>query len=216
MRKNQKNNWYTKKHLNFLRKWYVSMSQKDLTRAFNLKFPQLGKTDSQVISILSNHHIRCGRTGRFEKGNPSWNAGTKGICKPNSGNFKKGHVPPNRKPLGSERVCPKDSFILKKIKERDPYTGFPTRFKHKHVHVWEKAHGKTPKGMVVAFRDGNKKNCKLRNLMLISRHELLHLNQQNYKEAPVELKPSILALTKLKVKMSERVRHEKNNGHLIR
>lgn len=30
----------------------------------------------------------------FEKGNIPWNKGTKGICKPNSGSFKKGNVPP--------------------------------------------------------------------------------------------------------------------------
>jgi len=53
-------------------------------------------------------------------------------------------VPPNRKPLGAEHICSKDGFILMKVPERDPHTGFPTRYKHKHVHIWEQAHGPVP------------------------------------------------------------------------
>ncbi|KKK99275.1 hypothetical protein LCGC14_2634360, partial [marine sediment metagenome] len=114
--------------------------------------------------------------------------------------FKKGTIPPNRNPLGTERICSKDGFILIKIAEKNPYTGFPTRYKHKHVYIWEQANGPAPKGMVVAFIDGDKTRCELDNLMLISRAELLNLNRYGYKDMPAELKPSVLALSKLQVK----------------
>jgi len=141
--------------------------------------------------------------GRFKKGNKPWNAGTKGqgLTGANKTSFKKGNVPPNRKPLGSERICSKDGYILINIAERNPHTGFPTRYKHKHVHMWEQDHGPVPKGMIVAFRDSDKLNIDPENLMLISRAELLVLNQYGYKETPDELKPSVLALAKLEVKI---------------
>ena len=124
--------------------------------------------------------------------------------------FKKGNAPPNRKPLFSERVCPKDGFILIKVPERNPYTGFPTRYKHKHVYVYEQEHGPVPEGMVVALIDGDKTNCEPENLMLISRATLLNLNQLGYKDMPDKLKPSVLALAKLQVKTwaKEKKQHE--------
>jgi len=54
--------------------------------------------------------------------------------------------------------------------------------------------------MVVAFKDADKLNCEPENLMLISRAELLTLNRHGYREMPAELKPSVLALSKLQVK----------------
>lgn len=41
----------------------------------------------------------CLNTGRthFKKGQTAWNKGTKGICKPNSGSFQKGHISWNKK-----------------------------------------------------------------------------------------------------------------------
>lgn len=70
----------------------------------------------------------------------------------------------------------------------------------KHVHVWEQTHGPVPDGMVVVFRDGDKLNINPQNLMIVSRAELLRLNKRGYKNAPADLKPSILALAKLEVK----------------
>lgn len=183
----------------FLRDNYTGRSVAEVTAIFNEWF-RTNKTVKQVKWFVHNHGINSGRTGQFEPGNKPWNTGTKGLVKPNKGNFKNGHRPPNRKPIGSERICPKDGFVQIKVAEKDPYTGFPTRYKHKHVHVWESENGPTPKGMVVAFKDSNKLNCEPENLMLISRAELLRLNKYGYKDTPDELKPSVLAMVKLEVK----------------
>lgn len=146
---------------------------------------------------------RSGKTGRFLEGHRPWNHGTKGqeLTGANSKSFKKGNEPPNRKPLWTERVCKKGGVVLMKVPERDPYTGGSTRYKRKHVYIWEQEHGPVPKGMVVAFIDGDKLNCEPENLMLISRAELLALNQHGYKNMPDELKPKVLALAKLRVKI---------------
>ena len=195
---------FTEKQIQFLRDKYKDISTKEMTDRFNKRFKKDKKTFDQIKCALANRGISSGRTGFFPKGKKPWNTGTKGLTCANSGSFKTGQAPPNRKPLGAERICSKDGYILIKVAERDPHTDFPTRWKHKKVHVWEQAHGPVPEGKVVAFIDSVKTNCELDNLMLISRAELLNLNRLGYKDAPAELKPSILALTKLQVKTWEK------------
>ena len=56
------------------------------------------------------------------------------------------------------------------------------------------------------FKDGDLLNIEPENLMLVSRAELLVLNQNGYKDAPAELKPSILALAKLEVKIFKEIK----------
>jgi hypothetical protein len=208
---------YTPEQIRFLGDKYTGRSSSELTTVFNNHFGT-DKTQQQIKSAVHNRGITSGRTGCFEKGHLPWNTGTKGqrLTTANSGSFKKGDIPPNRKPLGSERRDNRDGFILVKIAERNPYTGFPTRYKHKHVHVWEQTNGPVPDGMVVAFRDGKHTNCDPANLMLISRAELLHLNQNGYKGTPDELKPCLLALLKLEVKVFERARKLKGKESLNR
>lgn len=200
---------YTPQHLEFLRDGYRRMTLRSLTKALNNRFG-LSKTESQIKQTMQRNGIRSGRTGCFEKGHAPWNAGTKGqgLTGANPGSFKKGSVPANVKPVGFERICKKDGFISIKINEANPYTGFSTRFKHKQVYVWEQEHGPVPKGMVVAFKDSDKTNCDPGNLMLISRAELLWLNRNGYKDTPDELKPSLLALAKLKVRTFEKDREQ--------
>jgi len=188
----------------FVRENYKNKTAAEMTGLFNSHF-KTSKTLQQIISFVHNHGINSGRSGCFPKGHKSWNSGTKGqgLTGENKNSFKKGNIPKNRKPIGSERICSKDGFILIKVAETNPHTGFPTRYKHKHRHIWEKANGDVPAGMVVAFKDGDKLNCDLDNLMLISRAELLTLNQYGYRDLPDELRPAVRTLTKLEVKTRE-------------
>jgi hypothetical protein len=196
---------YTAKQARFLRENYEGRSQKELTRLFNERFSG-NRRLSQIIAFVKNRGIKNGLGGHFKKGQTPFNAGTKGLMKANITSFRKGCIPATTKPLGSERICSKDGFILIKIAERNPYTGAPTRYKHKHVHLWERVHGPVPKGMVVVFKDGNKLNCVDQNLILLSRAELLRLNQKQYVKMPDKLKPSVLALAKMEAKMFSRKR----------
>lgn len=196
---------FDSEHIQFIKDNYAGRSVAEMTDLFNTEF-DLDRTRQQIKSAVDNRGINSGLTGQFKEGHKSWNKGTKGLTSANRTSFKKGSVPVNRNPLWHERLCPKDGYILMKVPEVDPHTGFPTRYKHKHIYLWEQANGPAPKGMVVAFRDGVKTNCEPENLMLISRAQLLRLNQHGYKDAPDELKLSILALAKLEVKVFGRGR----------
>lgn len=192
---------FTYEQIEFLRENYKRYSLKELLELVNATF-SLNITLGQLRTFTKNHSIQSGRTGRFPKGHKSWNSGTKGqgLCRPNSGSFKKGSVPANIKPLGHERICSKDGYILVKIAETNPYTGTPTRYKAKHIVVWEQHNGPIPEGYNIRFFDGNCRNCDIDNLFIISKSENLRLNQSGFNDLPVDLKPSALILAKLEVK----------------
>jgi hypothetical protein len=196
---------FTPEQIRFLQDNYAGKSAAAMTEMFNLAF-QTAITLQQIRTAVHNRGINSGRTGRFEKGLTPWNRDKKGYIGANPTSFVKGNRPANWQPLGTERIDSKDGFILVKIAERNPYTGAPTRYKHKHVHVWETLHGPVPKGHVVAFRDGIKINCEPDNLMLLTRAELLVLNQHGYKDVPPELQPAVLALVKVEAKAGFRTR----------
>lgn len=192
---------YTPKQVAWLMANYTGRGHAELADGLNAAFEN-NKTPEQIKTFLGKRGLNTGRTGQFKKGIVPWNTDTKGtgVCKPNSGTFRSGNVPGNIKPLWDERICPKDGFILMKVPEKDPNTGFATRYKHKHVWIWEQANGPTPEGMAVVFIDSDKLHCELDNLMLLSRAELLNLNLHKYKEQPAAIRPSILALAKLEAK----------------
>ncbi|MBZ0165607.1 MAG: HNH endonuclease [Candidatus Omnitrophica bacterium] len=189
---------YTDEQLQFLRDKYVSMSRSSLSKAFNARFGT-AKTERQITSTLKNHGIQSGRGGFFVKGHTPWNRGKKGCTAPNSGQFKPGHTPRNKRRLWSERVN-RDGYVEISVPERNPHTGAPTRFRPKHVWLWEMEHGPVPKAHALVFKDGNPLNCVIENLLMVTRSELLCLNLHGYNGTRSELKPSVLALAKLDAK----------------
>ena len=207
---------FTPKQAAFIKRNYRHFSVVDLVAKLNEKFG-IEITEQQIRSFTKNHHIRSGRTGCYEKGHVSWNNGTKGICRGNCTSFKKGHIPANIKPLGHERKDnrtdpTKGNYRHVKVAEPNPYTKAQTRYRLKHVVVWEQEHGPVPAGMIVTFKDGDEDNCGAENLMLITRAEHARLNQNGYRNAPAELKPSILALSKLQTKAGTLLRKQQEAG----
>jgi hypothetical protein len=173
-------------------------SHVDIAAEFNARFER-SITVSQIKSFIANNGLTTGRTGHFEKGQLTWNKGVKGYMGANATSFKKGDVPPNRQPMYTERIG-KDGYIEIKIPERNPHTGHSSRYKHKHLWLWEQANGRLPEGHCIIFVDGDYRNFNHANLMLVTRVVLLHMNLHHYKEAPADLKPSIMALAKLEAK----------------
>lgn len=195
---------FTKEQLDYIRQGYREKTREELVPAFNDRF-MTSLSNNQIAAAIKNHKIKSGRSGRFVKGQKSWNEGKAGYMGSNATSFKKGNRPHNHKPLWSERVG-KDGYIEMSVPERNPYTGFPTRFKHKHLWIWEQANGLKPKGTAVIFKDGDNRNLAIDNLLLVTRAELLTMNLHGYKDQPDELKPSVLALAKVEAKAGIRTR----------
>jgi hypothetical protein len=103
--------------------------------------------------------------------------------------FKKGITPLNTKPEGYE-VLDIDGYV--KIKADG-------KMKYKHRFVWEQHNEKLKNGDVVRFKDGNKLNCSIENLELVSRSE--NMIKNTIHRFPEEVKSTIKLLSKLKKKI---------------
>lgn len=142
--------------------------------------------------------LDTGKRFRFKKGIVPKNKGIK--LDPNSDlykkmsktMFKKGLVPHNYKPVGTETI--RDGYTYIKVSEK--------KWELKHVFLFKSNIGEIPKGYNVIFKDKNKENFELSNLLLISDAELMALNTiHNY---PEELKSTMKLLKKLNRKINEK------------
>ena len=152
-------------------------------------------THHQIKGAITRNKLNTGRTGRFEKGRATWNKGTKGLTKANVTSFKKGQKPHNYKPLGSERIT-KDGYCEIKVND----TG--RRWRPKHVLIYEKHHGKVPKGSAVIFLDGDKRNFDIDNLYLVTRSQLAMLNKNSLIQKDAELTKTAINVVDLMKKIS--------------
>lgn len=185
---------FTPDQIQFFKDNYPLMSRKELTAAFNEKYGTQFK-QQQIVGFLKANKIKSGRTGYYSKGQKSWNKGTKGLMKPNSGSFKKGQQPHNLKPAGSERTNV-DGYREVKIAGCKAW-------KLKQRVIYEQHIGPLNECDVVRFKDGNKLNFDPSNLVKLSRAEHHFLNQLDHNNAPDELKPTLNLLAKLKAKTGE-------------
>jgi len=187
---------YEERHLNFLRENFRLYSIKILVEKFNIKF-ETNLTQTQINSTCKRYKIQSGRTGRFTNGSKPWNTGKKGVLTGSATSFRKGNKPHNWCPIGSERFT-KDDFIRVKIAE-------PNVWEFKHRLVWESEKGKIPSGMAVIFKDGNRENCLIDNLDLVSRGMLAQFNRHKVSELPDELKGPMRTLVAIKIKQGKRI-----------
>lgn len=194
----------------FLAEQFPRLSRKALAEAMNQRFG-LSLNFIQIANYAKRYGIRSGRTGQFEPGLRPWNTGLKGVIHRNRTTFRKGNVPGNTREIGAERVDD-EGYIWIKTAQRNPYTGAPTRFQLKHAAVWEAANGPVPKGHALRFIDGDKSNCALENLELVSLAENLHLNRIGYANAPAEARKTAMLLARVEVKAFQRKRQAKEEA----
>lgn len=208
---------YTQEMIEFLKKWYVKKSIKELTILFNKHF-NLDLTEQNLKSTLSRYKIHSGRTGYFVKGHQPYNKGMKWddymskesqakcrkTCFDSKGTNNSNH---KELPIGAETVS-KDGYILVKVSEPKGNKGHPF-LAYKHRLIYEQVHGPIPKGYNVIFADGNIRNFDIDNLILVSNNELLQMNKHNlyYKGCSEATKCGVL-IAKIKIKQTEVKKNE--------
>lgn len=150
---------------------YKGRYNQELADLFNQKF-NTNITSRTIKSYKANNKLNSGLTGKFRKGQTPHNKGKKMpkevYEKVKHTMFAKGNVPPNHRPVGSERIS-KDGYIEVKVAE-------PNKWRLKQRVVYEEAKGKIPEGCPIIFLDGNKRNFDIDNLRCITWSELLYLN----------------------------------------
>lgn len=189
----------------FLRLNNKGRTAAEMTEMINAEFGTC-YTAAQIKALRCRMHLDSGLTGRFEKGHVPWTAGKKGLMIPGSekGWFRKGTVPYNRVPVGTE-VMTTDGYLKVKIAE-------PNVWRHKHVMVWEEHNGRVPEGCCITFKDGDHRNCGIGNLMCVTRVEHSVLNRSGLRSADPELTETGLLVARLSVSISRKSRERKTDG----
>lgn len=173
---------YSKEEYQFLIDNVKGITLKELTRRFNKKF-NANVSENAISNQKTKLGIRSGIVGgQFPKGHIPANKGKtwdEYMSKEGQENsikttFKKGNIPANHRPIGSERFNSRDGVLIKVQDGQLQKNWMP-----KGRYIYEQAYGKIPAGHKVIFADGDHSNFDLDNLILVSNTEELIMNQRN-------------------------------------
>ena len=118
--------------------------------------------------------------------------------------FKKGNVPLNRKEIGA--IYPRaDGYLWIKIKDHSKNENW-TQY---HRYIWEQANGPIPEGYKIIFLDGDRTNCKLENLMLVSDEALGTANKWFGLTSDPEINKTIIRTAELKMATTKAMNRRK-------
>ena len=206
---------FTEEQIIYIKKIAKGKQSSKITELFNKKF-NLNLKVSQIQSFKANHNVKSGVDCRFKKGNIPANKGKKGSMSPEQYEkckatmFKKGSIPPNHKPIGSERIT-KDGIMIK-IKD-----GQGTKnWTYKSRYIYEQTYGKIPKGHKIVFADGDHNNIDLNNLILVSNQEELIMNRYKLIKKDAELTKTGRNIAKLINEANlktQKIKKEKEKGN---
>ena len=84
----------------------------------------------------------------------------------------------------------------------------PDTWKLKHRHIWEEEHGEIPYRHVIIFKDGDKTNCGLDNLMMVYQNAVTTVGMRKSLTEYPEINEAIYHLTELEVKTNVRKKEQ--------
>ena len=164
-----------------LRRLYPDVDNRTIAKRMRRTLPSIDNMAHKLVLRKSEAFLRA---SRYPKGHRPWNEGMKGWQaggRAKRTQFKRGQMPFNHKPVGSERVT-KDGYLERKIRE-------PKKWKAVHVLLWESVHGKVKRGHLVVFKAGVNKERRLApviaDLECITRAE--NMRRNTYHRYPKEI-----------------------------
>lgn len=172
---------------------------------------KLGVKRSKEYLLNSGRKIkpgeRRGKATEFRSGHEPWNKGLHVCVGGNSikTQFKKGRKPQTWVKIGSERIT-KGGFIQRKVTD----TGYPPKdWQSLHRLIWQEHNGPIPKGQVITFQDGDKRNFDPGNLVCISQADNMRRNSVH--KLPEALVEVVMAKARLQRQINKRMKHEKQD-----
>lgn len=148
-----------------------------------------------------------GGATRFKKGQPAWNKGTHYVAggRSKATRFRKGHNPANRREVGALRINSEGYLDIKTEPGNRKWVSL-------HRWNWFQAHGSYPPAdMALVFKDGDKHNCELDNLELVTKVEMMRRNNLHARY-PKELMKLIHLRGALQRQINKRIRNEQDRG----
>jgi hypothetical protein len=164
-----------------------------------------------------------GRETQFPKGHVPAN---KGLRRPGWGpgrmkvtQFKKGErrgvAARNWRPVGTI-LTDSDGYLRIKVREAQPGEAYGFGncrvWPLLHRHAWEQSHGPVPAGHAVAFKNGDKSDCRLENLQLITRRELMARNTVHNLPKPLAQAVQLLGALNRQIRRRTRSHEEQDRG----
>lgn len=198
---------WSEKEEQWLTKNVKGITLKELTHRYNKKF-NMNLSESAIANRKNKLNLHSGIIGgQFQKGQISWNKGKtwdeympkESQEKSRKTTFKKGSIPPNHREIGEERID-SDGYVLVKIQDGHLNKNWVL----KHRLIWESMYGNIPTGYKIMFADGNKKNCDIKNLILVSDAEELIMNQNKFVKENADLTKVGLNIAKIIDRVNKR------------
>lgn len=199
-----------KKYTEEMNQWLRENAGNKYTKEICEEFDRVFNTKTTISAMWQQLH-RLGIKTDVKKGKPTHNKGKKWsdyMSKESQENsrkttFKKGNVPHNTLPVGTE-VIDNDGYTWVKCDTQAHKSGCHKYMRLKHHIVYEQYHGEIPKNACIIFLDGNKQNFSIDNLVLVNRSEQTYMNSCNLrsKNNP-ELTKVGLLITKIHFKKKE-------------
>lgn len=172
--------FYTNQEIEWLKEHVRGTPFKKLTQDFNAQF-QTNLEEKSICNACINRGLTNGIDRRFKKGStplnknrPKTYLSPKAQEKCQDTYFKKGHLPANTAPLGTERES--GGYMQVKVSEKRNDSKKNWRLKH-HL-IYEKEIGLIPKGWVVIFIDGDRHNFDPTNLMAVPKRAVSVFNKK--------------------------------------
>lgn len=206
---------YPRGMLAYIRDNSWNVSSKDMAEQVNERFGT-SFTATAMKQFRQRHGIKSGLTGWFRKGHPPGNKGKRmeefaspeAIARSAKTRFKPGHRPKNELPVGTVRKT-KDGYLIRKIS----MTGTQwERWEFIHRRVWEDHNGPIPDGMYITFKDGNKENTSIENLMLITMAENQAMMRKGLRCEDPDITEAGLAMVRLENAVKDREKKEREKA----
>ena len=190
----------------FIRDNSWGVSSQEMADMCNEKFGT-NWTKGGMKQFRQRHGIKSGCTGWYQKNHEPGNKGKKleeYVKDPERladirrrmapTQFKKGQPSINEYPLGTI-VTNSEGYLLRKVRMKGSLW---ERWEFLHRAVWIEHNGPIPEGMIVTFRDSNKQNCDISNLVLITKAENAQLTRLGYRSEDPDLTDAGLNLIRLR------------------
>lgn len=81
----------------------------------------------------------------------------------------------------------------------------------KHKYIWEQAYGKIPNGKALLYKDGNRLNCTLDNLVLVDKAVIIEMSRHDYHKLKGDIHESSIYLSMLEDKQRSK-KNENRKG----
>jgi hypothetical protein len=215
---------WTEEQLDMLRSLYPRFKTADVAfvigrpvTAVYQKANSLGlkKTDEYLASPGACRLRRGDNVGavhRFQKGQPAWNKGAKGVvgvqaaCRATQ--FKPGHAPHNEVPIGSYRYDPAGTLQRKVSNAKGSNS---KRWRGVHELVWIEANGPVPEKHIVVFRPGMRTGVL--EEITIDRVECISLAENMQRNTRHNLPPELNEVVQLRSVLTRHInKRSKNDG----